>query len=96
MERILFLPVWLASADRKDEIFRLIRRGPAEGMIAVAFHEAGSDSGDLKSVGRVWKYQNGTQSGQIATVIEDLDRHIARAYERRDLVYRGATVRAFS
>ena len=96
MERTLFLPVWLAPADRKNEIFHLIQRGPAKGLIVVTLHEAGRRGGEFKSTEALWKYQNGTQSRQIATLIEDINRHIAIAYERRDLVYRGATVKALS
>jgi hypothetical protein len=96
MERTLYLPVWLAAADRKNEILQLIQRGPAKGLIAVTLHEAGSRRGEFKSTEALWKYQNGTESRQIATLIEDINRHIAAAYDRRDLVYSGATVRAIA
>jgi hypothetical protein len=92
MEKALYLPVWLAAADRKSEIFRLIRRGPERGLLALTLHEAGTHATNFTSASALWKYEAGTEPGRVATVIDDIDQHIATAYQRRDRVYRGATV----
>jgi hypothetical protein len=96
MEKTLYLPVWLAAADRKSEIFRLIRRGPARGLLALTLHEAGTPGRNFKPAGVLWKYEAGTEPEQISTVIDDVNQHIATAFQRRDRVYRGATITTFA
>jgi hypothetical protein len=95
MEKALYLPVWLAAADRKSEIFRLIRRGPAKGLLALTLHEAGTLATNYASASALWKYEAGTEPGPVDTVIDDIDQHITTVYQRRDRVYRGATVTSF-
>ena len=76
MEKTLYLPVWLATADRKSEIFRLIQRGPARGLLALTLHEAGKPGENFKPAGVLWYGGRKHGTGVIKTCTSEKVRQL--------------------
>ena len=89
MEEI-YLSVGGAAAARKGKILELIQKCRGRGSLSLTLHSSG---GHGNHVDPSWMYDYDTDSPQVETVVETLDRHLADAFGVDANQYRIASVK---
>ena len=89
MEEI-YLFVGTAAAARKGKILELIQKGGRRGRLSLTLHANGDHD---SHVDPSWVYDYDTDSRQVETIVETLDRHLADAFGVDANQYRIASVK---
>ena len=89
MEEI-YLSAGSAAGPRKGKILELVQRNQGRGRLSHTLH---SNGGRDNHVDPSWVYDYDTNSRQVETIVETLDRHLADAFGSNDDQYRIASVK---